>query len=240
MHCYGKIAIGLLFLGCTAFDASGQNDARAGKAGPGRELHRYPDHVEFYSGDVLIRTDGARIFVMVDTVKDDSGGGMDGLVDQWFTLQGDEPFVMPVFAHVPAADIVHWPGALRVTSGEAQTRFEFVLSDADRDTPVPHSYGATRVAGVGLSHNIGDTNIHIASQLDRGRVTTNCPECGPLEIDPGGGGNDAAGCVSGGSGASACSTGLGGAVCSISCVSGYYACCNSIPGFASCKCVKNP
>lgn len=195
------------------------------------------DPVEFYLGDVLVRTDGARVLVMVDTITA-RGVAPDGLVDQWFVLETAGPST-PIFAHLSDALLVHSPGALRVTTTEQQ--FDFMLSDGDASLPAPRGLEAitTRTVGIGLSHNKGATAIRLAGQLDRaGRVATTCEGCEVLNPDDGGLGAGGGNCDSGGPGSTSCSVSAGtsGYSCSVSCSAGYYACCLAQGGRVSCKC----
>ena len=182
---------------------------------------------EKYLGDVVIRTDGARILIMVDTLAAD-GDAPDGIVDQWFTLQGSEPFATPVMTHISGAYIVHSPGSLRISSRERDgERFHFGLQDA-------------AITGVGLSHNFGDTTIRIADQLGRsGKIATNCLDCEVLNPDDGGGSSGSSPCSSGGPGSTSCSVSSGSNSCSVACASGYYACCYTLAGGSTyCRCAR--
>lgn len=195
---------------------------------------RRPEHTASYFGDVLLRSDGVRIFVMVDTTLDRSVPS-DGLVDQWFILETAEPIIPAISAHLPGALLVHTPDTLRVSSPEQ--RFELVLSNDARKAPLDGTL-TTRVVGIGLSRNVAEsTNLRIADHVRAGRVTSTCEACDVLNPDPGSGGS-AASCGSGGDGATQCSASYGSNSCSISCSSGYYACCNALPGSASCRCVR--
>lgn len=195
---------------------------------------RQPEHVASYFGDVLVRSDGVRIFVIVDTTLDRSAPS-DGLVDQWFILETAEPVVPAVDAHLPGALLVHSADTLRVSSPDQ--RFELVLSNDARKAPADGVL-TTRVVGIGLSRNVAEsTNIRIAEHARAGRIATTCEACDVLNPDPGVGGS-AASCSSGGDGATQCSASYGSNSCSISCTTGYYACCNALPGSASCRCVK--
>jgi len=203
--------------------------------GPRLDRVNRPEHVEISAGDVLIRTNGNRILVMVDTILDKTAAP-DGLVDQWFTLETAEPPI-PVFVHLAGSLIVHSPGALRIST--AEERFEFVLADSHRSAESNDAI-TTRVAGIGLSHNTGPTTISLASQIDRrGKVSSECDECGPLDTDPGGGSGGGAACGSGGAGSTSCSVTSGSSSCSVTCAAGYYACCNGIAGSTNCRCVRN-
>ena len=189
------------------------------------------EHVETHLADVIIRTDGAQVMVLLDTITD-ATREPDGVVDQWFILQTEEPVLTPVMAHLERALVVFTRRALRV-SAEDQ-RYELLI---DRpDTPVPAM--TTRVAGFGLAHATGGKGPKIKDQLDRkGRVMPTCEWC--LQQDPGtGGGSGGAACKSGGPGSTQCSATHGVDSCSVTCASGYYACCNALPGAAYCRCVK--
>jgi len=224
--------LALLFLGCAGLFAFAQEPDRAA-----RERTR-PEHVDISTGDVLLRTNGTRILVMVDTILDRSVPP-DGLVDQWFVLETGEPSV-PMSAHLADALLVHSAGVLRITT--AEQRFEFVVAGDTRNVPTPNGLEAitTRAVGIGLSHNKGQTTISIAQQLDRaGRISTDCEACGVLDPDPGPGGSGGAACGSGGPGSTSCSVTSGGNSCSVSCAAGYYACCNGIAGDTYCRCVRS-
>lgn len=221
--------VGLLFLS-TILGASAQE--------PGRAMKRAPESgpIERYVGDVLIRTDGDRIIVMMDTVNSD-GDPTDGLVDRWFVLQGEQPFATPVAAHLPGAYVVHSPGALRVSSVNRQERYQFVVATGAAEANV----SADRTVGVGLSYNFASTNIRIASQLHRGKVSATCMDCEVLDPEPEGGGQSGgATCAGGGSGSTSCSVSGGGSSCSVTCASGYYSCCNTLYNGVTCKCYRNP
>lgn len=186
-------------------------------------------HAEVSAGDVIIRTTGNRVLVLVDTIVDRTGAP-DGLIDQWYTLETTEP-PAPVMAHLANALLVHSPAALRISTTDE--RYELVLRDARPDGNVPDSI-TTRIAGIGLSHNNGQTSISIASQLDRrGNISSECDECGALDSEPG------TACSSGGPGSTSCSVASGNNSCSVTCATGYYACCNGIAGDTSCRCVRN-
>lgn len=224
----------LVFLGCAGLLAFAQEPGRGARERSGR-----PAHVEISTGDVLLRTDGTRILVMVDTILDKSVPP-DGLVDQWFVLETREPSV-PMSAHLEDALIVHSAGVLRITT--AEERFEFVVAGDTRNVATPDGLEAitTRTVGIGLSHNKGQTTVSIAQQLDRtGRVSTNCVACGGvLNPDPSTGGGGGAACGSGGPGSTSCSVTSSGNSCSVSCAAGYYACCNGIAGDTYCRCVRS-
>lgn len=189
------------------------------------------EHVESYFGDVVLRTDGARVIVMLDTNLDATTAS-DGLIDQWFLLQTAEPPLVPVQAHLRDALVVHTPRALRVSTSDH--RYELVIDSPD--TPVAPM--ATRIAGVGLAHHKAATGVRITDQLDRrGRVTATCEGCFYEDPFPGGGSNSGS-CTSGGRGSTSCSASYGTTSCSVACASGYYACCNAVPGAAYCRCIQ--
>jgi hypothetical protein len=190
-----------------------------------------PDHVETYLADVVIRTDGAQVMVLLDTILD-AGTPPDGEIDQWFTLQTAEPVLTPVTAYLERALVVHTSRALRVTTSDQ--RYELVIEPSG----MPELVLATRVVGIGLSHNRGSKGPKIKDQLDRkGQVVPACDWC-VFEQDPGTGGSGGAACRSGGPGSTSCSATRGTDSCSVTCANGYYACCNALPGAASCRCVK--
>lgn len=190
------------------------------------------EHVETHLADVVIRTDGAQVMVLLDTITD-ATENPDGVVDQWFILQTEEPVLTPVMAHLERALVVFTRRALRVSTSEE--RYELVL-----DAPAaPPAAMTTRIAGIGLAHNRGGKGPKVKDQLDRkGRVVSTCEWC--LQQDPGPGGGTAGGaaCKSGGPGSTSCSASHGVDSCSVTCGSGYYACCNALPGAAYCRCVK--
>lgn len=229
-----KVAFGLLILGCTALGVWGQETSHTPKREPGVPSGA-AGPFERYAGDVLIRTDGERIIVMIDTVNGD--GDTDGLVDQWFILQGDPSFAAPVMAHLPGAYIIHSPGSLRVSSPSRRERYHFVVADVGPE----QTFGATeRIVGIGLSHSIRDTDTRIANQLHRGNVSATCMDCDYFVDDPGTGGSGGGGCAAGGTGSSACSVtaGTSGYSCSVACSPNYYACCNATATSVSCKCYR--
>lgn len=188
------------------------------------------DKVESYLGDVIIRTDGARVTVLLDTILD-AGTAPDGVADQWFVLQTAEPVLTPVMAYLRQALVVHTPRALRIST--AEERYELVM-----DGPAAPGAGlATRIVGIGLAHNTGGKGPRISDQLDRrGRVVPACDWC--LQQDPGTGGGSGGGCPSGGPGSTQCSASHGTNSCSVACATGYYACCQALPGAAYCRCIK--
>lgn len=226
-----KVTLAILLLSCTPVIASDQNRPSRGARADVLDI----EHVDSYVGDVVIRTVGSRIYVMVDTFKEGRG---DGLVDRWFTLETAQPMDDPIFAHLPVAQINHWAGALRIISHDQRLIFDLTVPEHERAAPVPEQYRATRIAGIGLSHTAGPTEIRIASEVSRGGVTTLCDECGPIDLDPGGGGTGGTNCDAGGVGATSCSAGTGTYSCSVACAAGYYPCCNVVVGGVSCKCIK--
>jgi hypothetical protein len=189
-------------------------------------------HVESYTGEVLIDSKDARVIVLVDTFK---GSGRDGVVDRWFVLQAEE--ALPALAeHLETAQIVHSPGHLRIVSAANRVLFDLVVPGHQQPTEVPENFKATTVAGIGLSHNTGETTIRIPKIRRDGLTAFDCEGCGPVDPDYGWG---ASSCASGGSGSVSCSASTGTYSCSVSCMNGYYACCNAMIGGVSCKCVKN-
>jgi hypothetical protein len=188
------------------------------------------DRIATYLGDVVIRTDGAQVMVLLDTGK--AGAAPDGEVDHWFTLQTEEPPLIPVMVHLEQAQVVHTPRALRVST--ADERYELLL-----DPPkAPAGALTTRVVGIGLAHNAGGKGPKIKDQLDgRGHVVPTCEWC--LQNDTGaGGGTGGAACQSGGPGSVQCSASWDSSSCSITCATNYYACCNAVPDRAYCRCVR--
>ncbi|HEX6099247.1 MAG TPA: hypothetical protein VF432_23235 [Thermoanaerobaculia bacterium] len=193
----------------------------------------HADRVENYLADVVVRTDGDRVTVLLDTIVD-AGTAPDGIVDQWFVLQTAEPVLTPVMVHLPQALVVHQPRALRISTSDQ--RYELLI-----DRPkTPDAAMTTRIAGIGLSHNTGTKGPRLGDQLDRrGRVVTTCDWCLTQDPGPGGGsGSGSTSCPSGGPGATQCSASYGTNSCSVSCASGYYACCQALPGSAYCRCIK--
>lgn len=194
---------------------------------------RTSESVENYLGDIVIRTDGARVFVLLDTITD-ARTAPDGEVDQWFTLQTAEPLLTPVMAHLEHALVVHTARTLSVST--ADEGYEFVLDAPKGKAKDPLT---TTIAGVGLAHNTGGKGPRIKDQLDRkGHVVQECEWC--LTQDPGTGGGAGGGtsCPSGGPGSTQCSATSGGNSCSITCAAGYYSCCQALPGAAYCRCIK--
>ncbi|HEX8411200.1 MAG TPA: hypothetical protein VF883_20230, partial [Thermoanaerobaculia bacterium] len=158
-----------------------------------------------------------------------------GLVDQWFILETAEPVMAPISAHLQGALLVHSDDTLRISSPEH--RFELVLSNDARKAPADGTL-TTRVVGIGLSRNTAEsTNLRISNEARAVRIGTTCEGCDVLNPDPGTGGAGGS-CASGGDGATQCSASYGSNSCSISCTTGYYACCNALPGSASCRCVR--
>ena len=210
--------VGAILLGSLTLSAS--EDERISRA----DEPRLPQHIEMYTGEVLLRTHDTRILVLLDTHADKSAPS-DGLIDHWFTFQTESP--VPLFAHLPDAVIVHSPGALSVTA-DGQ---EFVFVVAGRGVPPRRDVEAiaTRVDGFGLSHNKGITQTRIADLLDRnGKLSADCEGCGPFEIDPDGGGGGGGTCDSGGPGSTSCSATINGVTCSVTCSPSKYACCNYV------------
>lgn len=190
------------------------------------------DRVESFLADVVVRTDGDKVMVLLDTILD-AGTAPDGIVDQWFVLQTAEPVLTPVMAHLPQALVVSQPRGLRIST--ADQRFELTLDGPDR----PDTVLTTRVVGVGLSHNTGVKGPRLGDQLDRrGRVVTKCDWCLQQDPGPGGGSGGGTSCPSGGPGSTQCSASSGTNSCSVACASGYYSCCQALPGAAYCRCIK--
>jgi len=218
----------LIALTTAAASAMAQEGPRADR--PARE--RRPAHVSSWVGDVLIRTVGSRVLVMVDTPAQ-RGATPDGIVDQWFVLETAEPLLTPISEHLGDSLLVHSAGVLEISS--AERRFEFVLEGDSR----PGDALTTRVAGVGLSHHKGEkTGVRIADEVRSARVSTTCMACEVLDPDPGSGGSGTS-CSSGGPGATSCSATQQGNSCSITCASGRYACCNyGSEGSPFCRCVS--
>jgi hypothetical protein len=189
------------------------------------------NHVETHLADVVIRTDGDRVMVLLDTILD-AGTPPDGDVDQWFVLQTAEPVLTPVMAYLPKALVVHQSHALRISTSDE--RYEFRLDGPE----TPNAGMTTRITGIGLAHNTGTKGPRLRDQLDRrGRVVEKCEWC--LQQDPGtGGGSGGTSCPSGGPGATQCSASHGTNSCSVTCATGYYACCQALPGAAYCRCIK--
>src|ERR1700754_2064653 len=75
------------------------------------------ERVESYLADVIVRTDGARVMVLLDTILD-AGAKPDGVIDQWFALETAEPVLTPVMAYLPQALVVHQPRGLRISTSE--------------------------------------------------------------------------------------------------------------------------
>ena len=189
------------------------------------------DHVETHLANVVIRTDGDRVMVLLDTILD-AGTPSDGDVDQWFTLQAEGLLLTPVMVHLERALVVFTPRSLRVSTSEE--RYEFSLDGPE----TPNAGMTTRITGIGLSHNTGTKGPRLRDQLDRrGGVIEKCDWC--LQQDPGtGGGSGGTSCPSGGPGSTQCSAANGANSCSVTCATGYYACCQALPGAAYCRCIK--
>ena len=225
MRNYLRLLIALTTVAASAMPQEGPRaDRPAGE--------RRPDHVSSWVGNVLIRTVGSRVLVMVDTpARRDVQP--DGIVDQWFVLETAEPLVTPISEHLGDSLLVHSAGVLEVSS--AERRFEFVLEGHSR----PDDSMLTRVVGVGLSHHKGEkTGVRIADEVRRARVSTTCMACEVLDPDPGAGGGGAS-CSSGGPGATSCTATQQGNSCSITCATGRYACCNyGSEGSPFCRCVS--
>ena len=199
-------------------------------------------HVESAAGEVVIRTVGPRhLFVLVDTAR----GARDGLVDQWFILVAEDAVQSPLDVHLPHAQLVHYPGTLRVTAADQRTVYEFVVPEHEENQPLPQHFQIVRNTGIGLSHAVAATP-HPIARATRSGITTqadDCVEeegCFPYEdfIWEGGGGGGSTTCRSGGPGSTSCSVSGGGTSCSVSCGPGYYACCEAYAGLPKCTCVK--
>lgn len=194
---------------------------------------RQPEHVSSYVGNVVIRTQGIRVYVMVDTTFDRATPS-DGMVDQWFVLETETPLLTPLSEHLEDAVLFYSAGILQVNS--VDRRFEFTLENDLRSTDVAN----TRIVGVGLSHNkAAKTAIRIAEESRKVRVSATCDACEALDPDPGAGGGGGTSCSSGGSGATQCSASQGSYSCSITCGANRYACCNyGSNGVPYCRCVS--
>jgi hypothetical protein len=199
------------------------------------------DHVDSASGEVVIRSAGPRhVLVLVDTASD----GRDGLVDQWFILESAENFDTPLSADLQTANLVFYPGSLRVTSPDQRTIYEFAVPDHEERRPAPQHFRVVRRTGIGLSHVERDTPVRISTTRRNPVVmpSTSCAEedgCYPWAewIWEGTGGTSNT-CDSGGPGSTSCSASGGGSSCSVSCSAGYYACCTASGGLKTCKCIK--
>jgi len=190
--------------------------------------------VESIWGDVLIQSAGSgRVQVLVDTFK----GGRDGFVDQWFTLEAEDAALDPVSIHLPVAEILHYEGGMRITSADHGTSYDLVVADFERTLPNHQHFPVQRFVGFGLSHNIGDTGLRIPKFKRNASDAYDCESCLVQDPSPGGGSGGAA-CGSGGPGSTSCSVSNSTNSCSVSCASGYYACCNVIVDFTSCRCVR--
>jgi len=222
----------LLVVGTLSVAAAGaaQEGPRADRPAGGA---RRPQHVASYAGNVLIRTQGVRVLVMVDTSFDRTAQS-DGVVDQWFVLETATPLLMPINEHLGEASLLYSAEVLQVTSLDRS--FEFTLHG---DTGSADGL-TTRIAGVGLSHHKAEkTNIRIADEVRRGRVSATCYACNALDPDPGSGDGGGTTCSSGGPGSTQCSATRNNLSCSITCAAGYYACCNyGTSGAPSCRCVS--
>ena len=182
--------------------------------------------------------------MLVDTAKD----GKDGLVDQWFILESAEGFDMPLSAELPNANLVFYPGSLRITSPNERTMYDFAVPDREERRPAPKHFRLVRRTGIGLSHVESDTRVPI-STAGRNPVVMPSMACSEEEgcfpwaewIWEGGGGSGGGSstCDSGGPGATSCSASGGGSSCSVTCGAGYYACCTASGGLKTCKCIKN-
>jgi hypothetical protein len=188
-----------------------------------------PAHAQRDTGEVLIYSDGLdRLVVAIDT----DGRGNDGLIDQWFVLQTNEP-VPETRVHLRVADVQFRDGLLRVISQPERTVYEFALDDAGPGAPLTPEYMLLRTEGFGLSRNVGETTLRVAPDRDR------CETCESLTDDWGelGGGNAGSSCTSGGLGATSCSVTNGSKSCTITCNSVSYPCCSITSAGVSCKCV---
>lgn len=198
-------------------------------------------HARAFTGEVRTTqgSDSRRVLVMVDTFTDGRG---DGIVDQWFVLEAGEPLAMVL--RVPAADLLHVEGRLRIVSKADRRVYDFFVTGYEPTVPVPENFTSVRHEGIGLSHSSGETKVPIGERSGRGRVRANdeCDFCDPLGLDPSGGESGGGGtpsCDAGGSGSSACSISSGSHSCSVTCSSGNYACCQTVSWGVSCKCHKN-
>lgn len=194
-------------------------------------------HAESVSGEVVIRSVGPRhIVVFVDSHQ----GGRSGLIDQWFILESPEPIDETLSMRFAGANLVHYPGNLRISVAREQKLFEFVVPDYDEGRPMPNGFSVTRYTGIGLSHVVHDSPDRMDSiQGVAGRCAdgTNCPPDLDWYVDDGSGGGGTS-CDSGGAGANQCSVTSGTSSCNVTCNSGYYACCQATTGLPTCKCVR--
>lgn len=229
MRHYFRLLPAFVIVAVTTFATAQQEGARTER--PAGE--RRPQHVSSWVGNVLIRTDGVRVFVLMDTPAD-RNAQPDGVVDQWFILETAEPPLTPISEHIGDALVVYSAGVLEVSSPER--RFELVLEGESRSDDGT----STRVVGVGLSHHKAEkTGIRIAEAIRRSRISSTCMECEVLNPDPGAGTGTGTSCSSGGPGATSCTATQQGNSCSITCATGRYACCNyGAGGSPYCRCVS--
>jgi hypothetical protein len=192
-----------------------------------------PNHVESFSGEVLIDTKGSAVVILLDTNRE----GRDGVVDQWFTLWSADP--PAISEHLTNGQISFSGGFLRVVSPEQRVIYEFAVAGYGRPANIPAGFRAMRVEGHGLTHNSGETTVRIPS-IRRGSITTfDCVGCDivyPCDGCTEAGGSSPT-CDSGGQGATSCSVSSGSRSCTITCSAGYYSCCNTTATSVSCKCI---
>lgn len=196
------------------------------------------NHVESFTGEVLLDAKGSIVVVLVDANK----GGRDGFVDQWFVLQ-TAGTATPVFDHATSAQIVHGEGYLQIINAERQTVHELIISDDVRSPAPPAGFTVVRAEGFGLSHNISKTSVKIPDIRRNSATAFDCVGCDEFNLCydfcDGGGGTGAVSCTAGGTGSTSCSITSGTNACSADCRQGYYACCNSTAYAVSCRCYVN-
>jgi hypothetical protein len=190
-------------------------------------------------GEVLIFGHGTNVYVALDTF---SGRGGDGTVDQWYVLQRQSSAELQLPIHFSVADVQHREGALRVTSPDSQTAYDFFVSGYVSDWPETRPLTVVATEGYGLSRNVAPTRMRIAqTPRANGRaIATNddsCPICDPLNDDAGTGASATPVCDAGGTGASSCMYSSGSNACSITCdTKYYYACCRTTATGVKCSC----
>ena len=223
-----RLLLALLAMTVAHAGMAQQEVPRADRRAEGRR----PTHVSSWVGNVLIRTEGVRIYVMVDTPAR-RGAQADGIVDQWFIFETAEPVIPAISAHLGDSLLVHSDGVLEVSS-EGQ-RFEFVVEGS---SGVPDGV-TTRLAGIGLAHHRAETTaVRIAEEAASDDASPTCMACEALDPDPGAGGGGGTSCSSGGPGTVSCTATQGGYSCTITCAPGRYACCNYGTSVPYCRCVS--
>lgn len=172
---------------------------------------------ESHLAEVVIRSDGGRVLVMLDTVLD-AGSKPDGFTDRWSILQTHER--SHVAAYFERALVVLTSTSVRVSETSGQ-RYDFVLAGSDRPAGVDSSI--TRVEGFGLAHFKAATDVPLAADA------VALASMGEWRF------SDGEACLSGGPGATKCSTADARFACAVACATGYEACCGQRAAVCGCR-----